>query len=164
MTFNVGSPLESQRRDIHNETLERKEQIVNLEKVSKHRLAEVINKIKTSNEANAQLLEQLRKQNLQTFTNADNSADLDPLQELTTLMQFVIDLKKAESLDAIRQQTKEFQEETKKTEDEAAAVKTDAKSIEEITEQIQQVLSQTQANIQHRKENKSRLAMISSKV
>jgi hypothetical protein len=136
------STFEIQQRDIQAEIAQRERQIAALQK-AQQKIGETVVEIKSSNETTARVLEQLREKNPMPLTPDTPTLQA---QELATMLQFVIDVKKADSLHGVCQQTSSLNQEASQVEEEAIKLAAKVKVLKELTAQIRQQLTEKQQN------------------
>jgi len=164
LSLNLDSPLKAQAEVLREEVAQRSQYVAGLEQVQS-RFASFLTEIEMSNQGSAELLKQLKSSNPSSAQqNSEDSTEVNKLETLTKLVHFLMELKKAESLEKLYPKISSLKNEARKVEAEAVKLDTEVHSLKEIIAQMRLLLTKKRETIKLLQESKSKITDLASKV
>lgn len=164
LNLNLNSPLQAQADILREEVAHRSQHVAGLEQVQS-RFSGLLTEIETSNQESAELLKQLKSNNHSNAQqNSEDSKEVNDLETLTKLVHFLMELKKAESLEKLYPKISGLKTEARKVEAEAVKLDTEVQSLKEITAQMRLLLTKKRETTKLMQESKSKITDLSSRV
>lgn len=164
LNLNLNSPLQAQAEVLREEVAHRSQHVAGLEQVQS-RFSGLLTEIEKSNQESKELLKQLKSNNpSSTQQNSAGPTEVNDLETLTKLVHFLMELKKAESLEKLYPKISSLKTEARKVEAEAVKLDTEVNSLKDITAQMCLLLTKKRETTKLMQESKSKITDLASKV